>query len=88
MNLEVRVFFNYAGPAPELEPLLSDLTDVMLAHGYGTEWETDALNSLIVLRESDVTNYDHPEDFVKSVMKNTLSIIVPTKEEANERSGD
>jgi hypothetical protein len=86
MNVAATIYFRFSGSAQELEPFVSELSDVVVKNGFGCEG--DHLASLIVLKESDIGHFVDVNDFVKSVIQNSLAIVVPQKEEADVSSGD
>jgi hypothetical protein len=81
LNIQITAYVAFSGPARELEPLLLDIADAVINNGYSVVQANDALVSLIVAKESDIKNFDNPDDFAKFVVKDALSVIIPIKEE-------
>ena len=83
MNIELRVFVRFSGPARELEPLVQDISDAVVKNGYGVK-DDDNLVSLVVLKQSEIDHYENPSDFAKYVIEDAISVVIPTEGENND----
>ena len=84
MNIEIRTFVNFSGPAIDLHDLIEAISNAVIDNGFGVDPDRDDLTALIVVRESDIGSYEDSNDFVKSVLNNSISIVIPVKEEVDE----
>lgn len=84
MNIGIHTYISFSGPANELEPLVRDIAEAVIRHGYGVN--SDHLTSLIVLKESEIGSFVNAQDFAKSVVRDSFGVIIP--EGGTDDSGD
>lgn len=78
MNVAITTYIRYSGPVSELDPILKDISGAVIRNGYGVDVETDSLVSLITVTESPIGSFDDVNDFAKAVVRDAITVIVPT----------
>lgn len=86
MNIIIETYVNFSGPANDLSPLVEKISQAVVECGYGVDEEYDALTALIVVKESDIGAYESSDDFAKTLIKNSLAVVIP--KEGSDDSGD
>lgn len=82
MNVHIGLFLAHDGSVQALEPLLRDIGESLIKHGYGSAKEDDAIaKSVLVVEESNLRLYDNPALFIDSVIKDAFFIVVPVEEQ-------
>ncbi len=77
MNLHLGVYFAFSGPLNDLQPLVEDVAKTMIERGFGVDVESDNLNTLLVLKESDIGSWVNVNDFAKNLLENSILVVVP-----------
>lgn len=81
MNIHVGVYVRYSGVTDGLRPLLEKIGNALIEEGFGCDPGKDIAKSLIVVEESTIGEYTEAKDFVESIIRNSMMVIVPTVEE-------
>lgn len=83
MNVHIGAYLNFEGLRAELTPLLDDIADAMVKHGFGNIEETDNLISVVIVGDSGVADYPSADEFARMLLKDAYTVIIPIKEDDN-----
>lgn len=82
MNVKIASYIMFEGHVEELHPLLDDIADALVKHGFGNDEEDDSIiKSLVVLSESDIGNKMTADEFAKMTVQSAYTVLIPVKEE-------
>lgn len=80
MNVRVSIYLGHTGTVASLRPLLDQIAASLVEFGLGSDGEEDAVQSIVVVEDSDRKYYDSANAFVEKIIANSLLIIVPTNQ--------
>ena len=83
MNVQIAAYINFEGMREELTPLLDDIANALVKHGFGNDEETDNLCSVLIVGESGVLEYPSADEFAKMIVQKAFTVIIPIKEDEN-----
>lgn len=90
MNVKIASYITFEGAREELTPLLDDIADALVKHGFGNNEADDPdLHSMITVGESGLSKCASADEFARMIVydPDTFTVIIPTKEEPDV-SGD
>jgi len=90
MNIEIRTFIRYSGTTEGLKPLLEDLGAALINNGFGSKDDDNIVKSLIVVRESEIIQWESVQQFAESLLDDSFLLVMPTddREEHADSTGD